>query len=616
MILFFLIILIIYLILKIAYKSIKNKNIDLESFEDSFKKYRTIQINKSITYLIKENNINDENYNTLSDIYSYMKKPEDNQKSITTKNSVYLTNAYKYYSENVKNNEVITMINNPNMCIFFANNKKTNLVVDLAKDKLKITLIPEISNIKLNLNIGYLYDYELNIIKRIMESCNINIANSNINFIKINLTDIIDTLFVLNTIDIYFYYNTGSYDLLHQILKNDYVIINYNNIDINKLKVKIPFCRIKSILVNRNFRNGIKDQGSNNILLIDNLIYRKSVLDISKEIIEYYSSDVVDVLNSYYKDFLTFVEYTKESSKVANIFKVENFTEQKSLNLKYTINNTVVEDIPNTNINSNFKNITYQLYYKIYTTTDDNKIPLFKNDILNIANDKTESIKTGNELEINGKYYVIDILLDSIIVSKYKLVYEIDINDVLELSKTTSNIDLIKLNKKYNLNNNDLVFILGLNKEGEYNDNTIKIINDNNSDFKDKYMCFEDKSITNQYICEGTKNINGTEKKKYTWDRVCVKNSECDFYMANKNYKNTKGKCINGYCELPLGIERKSFRRYELSENSYPICNGCNADISLKDCCNIQKNDKNLKSPNYVFPNEELNGTAPANQTI
>jgi hypothetical protein len=629
MILFFLIILIIYLIFKVIKRFINNKDrkinkINVESFDETdgvnivdeeYKIHRTIQINKPITYLVEENNINDEKYNNLPAIYSYMKKVKnvDDNKLITSKNSIYLTNAYKHYSTTNKKLEVITMIDDPNICIFFANSKKINLITNLFKDNLKVTLIPEISNININMNIGYLYDYELEIIRYILESCNVNIINSNIIFTKIKLTEIVDTLFILNTIDIFFYFNTGTCDILQKILENKYAIINYNNINLDKIKVNIPFSRIKSVVINKNFSITNIDQGGNNILLIDNLIYKKNIIDVLKEIQKYYSSDVVDVLNSYYKDYFTITTYAKELTKVKDIFKIENFSEQKILNLKYTLNtftkHTIVEDIPNIDFNSNFKDITTQLYYKVYTTTDDNGIPLLKNDILNIINDITETLKSGNELEISGKYYIINVLFDSVIISKYKLVYEIDISDTLVLSKTNSNIESIKLNKKYELNNNDLVFIAGINKEGEYNNNNIKIFNDNSTDgdFKEKYICIEDSSITNQYICEGTKNISGTTKNKYTWDRVCVKNNECPFYLANKNYKNTKGKCINGYCELPLGIERKSFRRYEISENSYPICKGCSKEISLKDCCEIQKNDKNMKSPNYVFANDELN---------
>ena len=34
------------------------------------------------------------------------------------------------------------------------------------------------------------------------------------------------------------------------------------------------------------------------------------------------------------------------------------------------------------------------------------------------------------------------------------------------------------------------------------------------------------------------------------------KDSECPFYKSNKNYENTFGDCINGYCEVPIGLNK------------------------------------------------------------
>ena len=65
---------------------------------------------------------------------------------------------------------------------------------------------------------------------------------------------------------------------------------------------------------------------------------------------------------------------------------------------------------------------------------------------------------------------------------------------------------------------------------------------------------------TNKYSCEHDKNMYGDEKKYMSWDSRCVRNNECPFYMRNGDYK---GGCINGYCEMPLGVKQISYKKYE-----------------------------------------------------
>jgi hypothetical protein len=67
--------------------------------------------------------------------------------------------------------------------------------------------------------------------------------------------------------------------------------------------------------------------------------------------------------------------------------------------------------------------------------------------------------------------------------------------------------------------------------------------------------------------------------------------SDCPFFKANKNYKNTLGGCVDGFCEMPIGIKSISPRFYDI--NSEPLCYNC-PNKSLN-CCKTQTN------PDYIF---------------
>ena len=83
-----------------------------------------------------------------------------------------------------------------------------------------------------------------------------------------------------------------------------------------------------------------------------------------------------------------------------------------------------------------------------------------------------------------------------------------------------------------------------------------------------------------------------------TWDRPCLDNTDCPFYKANQNYPNEFGKCLNdGFCELPLGVTRKAYRKYE----STPICHNC--PPSNPKCCT---KTEIMASPDFAFKNDRM----------
>lgn len=97
------------------------------------------------------------------------------------------------------------------------------------------------------------------------------------------------------------------------------------------------------------------------------------------------------------------------------------------------------------------------------------------------------------------------------------------------------------------------------------------------------FVCIGDQTKTTKESCE--------KENDNIWDKPCEKNEECPFYQKNNNYKNYRGGCIDGVCEMPVGIERKGFRYY--NTNTYPLCYNCPSDN--KHCCSQQS------KPDYIF---------------
>jgi hypothetical protein len=111
--------------------------------------------------------------------------------------------------------------------------------------------------------------------------------------------------------------------------------------------------------------------------------------------------------------------------------------------------------------------------------------------------------------------------------------------------------------------------------------------------FDPRYRCYDNPDILSKGLCDSPYDDLGRLKNKQTyWDRPCEKNEECPFYQANKNYKNYRGGCIDGRCEMPIGINQVAYRLYD--PKSKPMCNGCK-DVSNPYCCAEQD------TPDYAF---------------
>lgn len=115
----------------------------------------------------------------------------------------------------------------------------------------------------------------------------------------------------------------------------------------------------------------------------------------------------------------------------------------------------------------------------------------------------------------------------------------------------------------------------------------------------EKYTCYEDPVIQVKEACE---------EMGHTWDRPCRTNAECPYFQANMNYRNYRGGCVDGHCEMPLGVERAGFRKVDSRRTMAPICHGC-LDPFDPNCCSEQEKERDaypqLKSADLAF---ELDG--------
>lgn len=84
--------------------------------------------------------------------------------------------------------------------------------------------------------------------------------------------------------------------------------------------------------------------------------------------------------------------------------------------------------------------------------------------------------------------------------------------------------------------------------------------------FDRRYVCYDHPELFTKKLCQ---------ENDQQWDRPCIDHKECPFYNA------TRGGCYDGYCEMPIGVSRKSFRTFDPATK--PICKKCPLDDLY--CC-------------------------------
>lgn len=130
---------------------------------------------------------------------------------------------------------------------------------------------------------------------------------------------------------------------------------------------------------------------------------------------------------------------------------------------------------------------------------------------------------------------------------------------------------------------------------------------------KRDHKCFaflNDESIElDAYQNEKTcKSFHPEVNQNGIWDAPCQIDTDCPFYQANKNYENNFGGCDDdsGYCQMPLGLKRIGYKKYDKSK---PLCYNCpnkEDDCCLKQYNDIQNGKSDLVSPDLAFINDKV----------
>ena len=168
---------------------------------------------------------------------------------------------------------------------------------------------------------------------------------------------------------------------------------------------------------------------------------------------------------------------------------------------------------------------------------------------------------------------------------KNKIDNLISLDIIGNLSEDISNLPM--LNKKGIIKNNDSLVLLSeyrfdnndelnIKKKIDVNSkvkkNIEKQLNSYSNKINPEYKCYGSYG-DNQLECENDLNLYLKPKKKGVWDRDCKDDDECPFFKKNKNYKNSRGGCIYGRCEMPLGIESLGQRYFNI--DTKPLCYNC-----------------------------------------
>jgi hypothetical protein len=98
--------------------------------------------------------------------------------------------------------------------------------------------------------------------------------------------------------------------------------------------------------------------------------------------------------------------------------------------------------------------------------------------------------------------------------------------------------------------------------------------------------------------------IECLQDKDNIWEFGCKYNYECPYFQSNSNYLNHFGGCeMNGFCQMPRGIHKQTFKQPFIDKDNQPLCYNC--DPESENCCDDYKKNELLVSPDYMFKNDQ-----------
>lgn len=453
--------------------------------------------------------------------------------------------------------------------------------------------------------IGYTSQYVRDLIIIIARSLHMNVGK--IQLKKINESTNIDQSFYKNEkIDIVCCYNCLN-NQFNPSFKIDF--IDYSGLDINLLKYYIPYAKVNNVSLDVFFLQYKTLFPVKTLMSIDLLICGPE--SIEKDIILRDTIFSLLILADNFSVLNYYTIYFKFWSQTYNLLRYKNnyIKNRDTLNIleqfSFPSKKRYFELVINNNVEGYYQESLYSFTIK---NTQINNIPLQIGWRIILNNQFSFSE--------NGEYFVknIDINKQETRMEKKLILqgnhYKIDINNNLILDSNLLGIDGVNID---NIKRTDIIYISNIDKWGHLHDKKITLFNlppggGNEISLDDTRWSCTDPTIKIKGLCESEYTIDGITKKPVPtfWDRRCEKNVECPFYQANKNYSNYYGGCDNGYCSMPVGVDRIAYRLYD--KRTKPLCYGC-VEEKIGDCCEEQKNKKlypDLESPDLAFPLDQF----------
>ena len=334
------------------------------------------------------------------------------------------------------------------------------------------------------------------------------------------------------------------------INKEQHPSLSFNLNDINNLLKNIKYSKTNNkYLELDNYNSSIYN---NKFSEIDNVRLFNSIQSFEKVLVNIYKKEIKNNLNKYHCASLNICFPSIISKKLIKIEKCIN-----SNDLRYTF---TIE------IFINYK--TYSHIYKIILES------IGINNLINsvelIGNRTSDSIFSTQPYDKSDKY-----------INTYSEYYIHPYNASNTYLRNSDETNLIFDDKIIN-----------------------KILKKKFNDKYSYYKCYG-KDALNMNECETDITNNNLKTIKGKWDNLCKINKECPYFKKNKNYKNNRGGCINGWCEMPIGIKQISPHFY--NKKHKPMCYNCKNSKEFY-CCDQKKKKnkiyKNISGPDYIFKND------------
>lgn len=125
---------------------------------------------------------------------------------------------------------------------------------------------------------------------------------------------------------------------------------------------------------------------------------------------------------------------------------------------------------------------------------------------------------------------------------------------------------IIKTDEDIGLKNNSRVFFMDVNLVGHVISKNIVRLTHNLEVYDSLYKCFTNNNLLTKESCESKYDMIGKLKTSVdVWDRQCKYDTECPFFDLYNG-----GECTdNGYCVMPVGVQRIGYRYASKKECPY-----------------------------------------------